>query len=185
MHVRLQQIVRDYGAGLAGGVLLGGAAYAFGEVVLRRLAHGLWLTAVMSGLSIALLSFGVVVGAGEPIYRLAVRDGVALPGDARKRIWKGAFLGAPCVIALLSVAEMDWAGILSAGHPVLLLRVLLLLVGVLALVLTLPVRLLVYDAGVPAELVMVLAIPVGAVLVRHYSGLGAPELQRPGAAAKD
>jgi len=165
-------LATDYALGLAGSVVVGGAAYAFGEILLRRLAVGLWGTALASAAAVGLLCLGVVVGGGEPVYRRARRQHLPLRPDARKQIWKGAFMGAPTVIALLSVAEMDWPAILSSGHAFALFRLLIVIVALVQYVATAPVRLLVYTLGIPAEVVMVLAAPVGAVVMRHVASLG-------------
>lgn len=171
---RFVDIATDYGLGLFGSVALGGIAYAFGEFVLRRLAIGLWGAALASAAAIGLLCVGVVVGGGEPIFRRAQRGGLSLRPDARKRIWKGAFIGAPTVIALLSVAEMDWPAILASSPSFTPVRLLLVVLALVQYVATSPVRLLVYTLGIPAELVMILAAPVGAVVVRHFSALEPP-----------
>lgn len=168
---RFVDIATDYGLGLVGSVVVGGVAYAFGEIVLRRLAFGLWGTAVSSALAIGALCLGVVAGGGEPIFRRAQHHGARLRADARKQIWKGAFIGAPTVIALLSVAEMDWSAILASNHALVPIRILIVVVVLIQYVATSPVRLLVYTLGIPAEVVMILAAPVGAVAMRHFSAL--------------
>lgn len=169
MPQRLIHLAKEYALSLVGVVALGGGAYLFGEYVLRHLAHGVWLSTFVSAISITLLCFGVVIGGGEPIYRLARRENPRLGSHARKQIWKGAFLGAPAVIALLSVSEMDWQSIMLGEHYSAFLRGILFLIGILQYIVTFPVRLLVDVVGIPAVVVMTLAAPVGALMARHWS----------------
>jgi len=171
LRMPLRAVATDYLIGLAGAVGGGGVAYGIGELILRRLAIGIWGATLAGGLAVALLILGVVGGAGEPIFRRARRSDPTLGSYARKQLWKGAFLGAPTVIALLTVAEMDWTAIVASEQPFLPLRLLILLAAVVQFVATAPVRFLVYAVGLPAELVMMLAAPIGAVVVRHRSEL--------------
>ncbi|MDA1193171.1 MAG: hypothetical protein O3A46_15965 [Candidatus Poribacteria bacterium] len=169
MNSRIGTIATEYLAGLIGGTLLGGVAYLFGEFGLRLLAGGAWSSALLSLVAITLLTVAVVVGVGEPIYRLGRKSHPEWGSRARKELYKGAFLGTPAVIALLSLMEMDWGAIMMSEHPFIVIRILLLLVGAIQFVATAPIRLLVYTLNIPAEVVMVLAMPVGAVLIRHLA----------------
>ncbi|MBT3269573.1 hypothetical protein HN371_20680 [Candidatus Poribacteria bacterium] len=163
------RLAAEYGSGLIGGVVLGGIAYLFGEFALGAVARtsGDWIAAGADLLAITALCFAVAIGSGEPIYRLAKREHPDWGERARKQLWKGGFLGAPAVIALLSLMEMDWPSIMAAPSPVF--RVLLYAIGILQYVATAPLRLMVDVLGIPAEAPMVLALPIGALCVRYLA----------------
>ncbi|GIX07312.1 MAG: hypothetical protein KatS3mg115_1715 [Candidatus Poribacteria bacterium] len=176
MEGRLRTALADYFTGLAGGLLLGGAAWAIGEYGLRQLARGPWSAALMSILAIALLCTGVVIGVGEPLYRRArSRWGQEIP-RLRSKVYEAAFLGSPAVIALLSLIEMDWNAIMFGGQLSLPVRLLLILLGLVQYVVTAPVRALL-GLGVPAEVLILLAMPLGAVLALHVAPLRRELLQ--------
>lgn len=161
--------VAVYGAGLLGGVVLGGAAYLVGEFILGSIgrAGGDFVAAAMDLLAIVLLGFAVAIGTGEPIYRLATLRHPEWGQRARKQLWKGGFLGAPAVIALLSVMEMDWPSIMDGADATY--RVLLYVIGATQYVVTAPLRLVVDVLDIPPEAPMVLALPLGAICVRYFS----------------
>ncbi len=163
------RLAAEYGAGVAGGVLLGGAAYLFGEYALGAVARasGDFVSGLMDLLAVAILGFAVAIGAGEPVYRIARLRHPEWGDRARKQLWKGGFLGAPAVIALLSLMEMDWPAIMAATSPVF--RVILSIIGILQYIATAPIRLLVDVIGLPAEAPMVLALPVFALVVRYLA----------------
>jgi hypothetical protein len=166
-----KKLVVEYVASLVGGLVGGGVTYFFGEVVLRLPGQsgGAWIAALCSGVAIAFLCFGVAIGAGEPVYRLGRRDHPQWGHRARMQLWKGAFLGAPAVIALLSLTEMDWTAIMTTSRGNVIMTVFFFVIGVVQYAVTLPVRLLVYFLNVPAEAVMILAMPIGAMLVAHWA----------------
>ncbi len=169
MHRWHTRPVAVYGAGLLGGVVLGGGAYLVGEVVLGGVARasGGIVAAIMDLLAITLLGFATAIGTGEPIYRLARLRRPEWGKRARRQLWKGGFLGAPAVVALLSLMEMDWPSIMSdAGSTY---RILLYIIGGTQYVVTAPLRLMVDILDIPPEAPMVLALPLGAMCVRYFS----------------
>ena len=80
---------------------------------------------------------------------------------------EGGFLGAPAVIALLSLMEMDWPAIMAATSPIF--RILLSVIGIVQYIVTSPIRLMVDVLGLPVEVPMVLALPVFALVVRYLA----------------
>ncbi len=167
----MRKVVVEYFASLAGALVVGGAACLFGVFVLGwpGRASGVWGAATFSAIAIAVLCFAVAIGAGEPVYRLARRGHPEWGSRARKQIWKGAFLGAPAVIALLSLMEMDWMSIMGASRGSAIARVFFVVIGLVQYAVTLPVRFFVDVLHIPAEILMIVAIPVGALLVAHCS----------------
>lgn len=175
MNARWSIALKEYGAGLAGGVLIGGAVYLFGNTVLRwtALAVGGWAIDLSSLIAILLFAAAAAVGSGEPIYRLARRERPEWGKRARRQIWKGGFLGPTAVIAVLQVMELDWRAVAEpALNEGFLWRALKLFLAGFQYLITAPLRLIVYGLDIPAEIPIVLAMPVGALLVRYF---GHPE----------
>ncbi len=175
MNARWFIALKEYGAGLAGGVLIGGAALLFGNTALRwtALAIGGWAVDLSSLTALLLLAAAASIGSGESIYRLARREKPEWGKRARRQIWKGGFLGPTAVIAVLQVMELDWRAVAQpALNEGFLWRALKLFIAGFQYLITAPLRLIVYEFGIPAEVPMILAIPVGALLVRYF---GHPE----------
>ena len=172
MKNRWQIALKEYGAGLAGGLAIGGAAFLFGNYVLRplALAIGGWGVELFTLTAILLLWAAVSVGSGEPIFRLARRERPEWGKRARRQIWKGGFLGPACVVALLTIMELDWAAVLqpAVNENIVWRFVKLPVVGFQYLV-TAPLRLIVYGLDIPSPIPILLAMPVGALLVRYFA----------------
>ena len=128
-----------------------------GRVVSTYVQHGFWM-----GLFL-LISFGVaygsaVAGVGEAV-RLAGRwFGVEID---RKKAYQGAFLGAPTIVALMSLINIHWGGIIA---PNLLIHILLPIARLIAFIVSLPVLVLTEWLRFPPELLYIVAAPVGAIL---------------------
>lgn len=172
MNARWFIALKEYGAGLAGAVLIGGAVYLFGNTALRwtALAIGGWATSLFPLIAILLLAAAVAVGGGEPIYRLARREKPEWGKRARWQIWKGGFLGPTAVIAVLQVMELDWRAVAQpALNEGFIWRALKLFLAGFQYLITAPLRLIVYGLDIPPEIPIVLAMPVGALLARYFA----------------
>ncbi len=128
-----------------------------GRVVSAYMQHGFWV-----GLFL-LVSFGAaygsaVVGAGEGV-RLAGRwFGVDID---RKKAYQGAFLGAPTIVALMSLINIHWGEIIA---PNLLIYILLPIARLIAFIVSLPILVLTEWLKIRPELLYIVAVPVGAIL---------------------
>lgn len=132
-----------------------------------RVAHGFWV-----GLFL-LLSFGVTYGSAVT----GVAEGVRLAGRwfgvsiDRKSTYQGAFLGAPAIVALTSLLNIHWEA-LSASN--VLFYLLLAIAQLLAFVVSLPLRVLLW-LHCPHELLFIIAAPIGAILGYRLSLGRAPK----------
>ena len=78
----------------------------------------------------------------------------------RKRAYQGAFLGAPAIVALMSLLNIHWEALVASN---LLFYILLNIAQLLALIISLPLRILL-AIKCPPELLYVVAAPIGAIL---------------------
>lgn len=154
----LSQIVLGAVAGLTGGGLCFFIFKKFfwGIIIADRVQHGFWV-----GLFL-LISFGVtygatVVGVAESVRFAGRKFGVHI---CRKGTYQGAFLGAPAIVALMSLLNIQWAELIPQN---LLVSLLLPVFRVLAFLISLPLRILL-RLGCPPQLLYILAAPVGAIL---------------------
>ena len=121
-----------------------------------RVQHGFWVGLLL------LISFGVtygiaLAGVAEGVIFAGRRFGVSID---RKRTYQGAFLGAPAIVALMSLLNIHWEALVASN---LLFYILLNIAQLLALVLSLPLRILL-TIKCPPELLYVVAAPIGAIL---------------------
>jgi hypothetical protein len=121
-----------------------------------RVQHGFWVSLLL------LISFGVtygsaLAGVAEGVIFAGRRFGVSID---RKRTYQGAFLGAPAIVALMSLLNIHWE-VLGASN--LLFFVLLKLAELLAVIISLPLRILL-AIKCPPELLYIVAAPIGAIL---------------------
>lgn len=154
----LSQLALGGIAGLvAGGVSLFIFQNLIGRAVNTYVQHGFWI-----GLFL-LISFGVsygsaVAGVGEAV-RLAGRwFGVEID---RKTAYQGAFLGAPTIVAMMSLINIHWGGIIA---PNLLIHILLPIARLIAFIVSLPVLVLTEWLIIPPKLLYIAAAPIGAIL---------------------
>ena len=171
MNSRRANIAKEYAAGLAGGLLLGGAAFLLGNTVFKWAALALGGIAVdlFALFSILLLFAAAAVGAGEPIYRLGKREHAHWGRRARIQLWKGGFLGPAFVIALLQIMELNWKEIAQPpASEFILSKIFRVLIAGAQYIFTAPFRLLVHGLNIPSEVPILLAIPVGALLIRYF-----------------
>ena len=129
----------------------------FWEIVLAdRIQHGFWV-----GLFL-LISFGVtygvtVVGVAESVRFAGIKFGVHI---GRRGTYHGAFLGAPAIVALMLLLNIQWAELIPQN---LLISLLLPVFRALAFLVSLPLRILLL-LRCPPELLYILAAPIGAIL---------------------
>ena len=128
-----------------------------GHLVSVHVQHGFWV-----GLFL-LVSFGVaygcaVAGAGEGVRFAGRRFGVDID---RKSAYQGAFLGAPTIVALMSLLNIHWDAIIP---PNLLIYLLLPVAHLIAFIVSLPVLVLTEWLKFPPELLYIVAAPIGAIL---------------------
>jgi hypothetical protein len=129
----------------------------WGALIGERIQHGFWIGAFL------LITFGAaygcaVVGAGEGVRLVGQRFGVSVD---RNNAYRGAFLGAPAVVALISLLNIQWGAIIA---PNMLIYLLLPVVHLISYIVSLPVRIFVDWLNFPPELLYVLAVPIGAIL---------------------
>lgn len=154
----LSQIVLGAVVGLVGGGL---CLFIFeklfwGVIIADRVQHGFWV-----GLFL-LISFGVtygatVVGVAESVRFAGRKFGVHI---GRRGTYQGAFLGAPAIVALMSLLNIQWAELIPQN---LLISLLLPVFRALAFLISLPLRVLLL-LRCPPELLYILAAPIGAIL---------------------
>lgn len=154
----LSQIVLGAVVGLVGGGLciFIFEKFFWGVIISDRVQHGFWV-----GLFL-LISFGVtygatVVGVAESVRFAGLKFGVHI---GRRGTYQGAFLGAPAIVALMSLLNIQWAELIPQN---LLISLLLPVFRALAFLISLPLRVLL-SLKCPPELLYILAAPVGAIL---------------------
>lgn len=121
-----------------------------------RVQHGFWVGLLL------LISFGVtygsaLVGVAEGVIFAGRRFGVSID---RKPTYQGAFLGAPAIVALISLLNIHWEALIASN---LLFYVLLNIAQLLAFIISLPLRILL-AIKCPPELLYIVAVPIGAIL---------------------
>ncbi len=121
-----------------------------------RVQHGSWVGLLL------LISFGVtygsaLAGVAEGVIFAGRRFGVSID---RKRTYQGAFLGAPAIVALMSLLNIHWETLVASN---LLFYVLLNIAHLLAVIISLPLRILL-AIKCPPELLYIVAAPIGAIL---------------------
>ncbi len=121
-----------------------------------RVQHGFWVSLLL------LMSFGVtygsaLAGVAEGVIFAGRRFGVSID---RKRTYQGAFLGAPAIVALMSLLNIHWEALVASN---LLFYILLNVAQLLALIISLPLRILL-AVKCPPELLYIVAAPIGAIL---------------------
>ena len=121
-----------------------------------RVEHGFWVGLLL------LISFGVtygvaLAGVAEGVIFAGRRFGVSID---RKRTYQGAFLGAPAIVALMSLLNIHWEALAGSN---LLFDILLILAQLLALIISLPLRILL-EVKCPPEFLYIVAAPIGAIL---------------------
>ena len=152
------QIVLGSAIGLASGWL---CFVIFGSLIGQgfiedRVQHGFWV-----GLFL-LISFGAaygsaVAGVGEGVRFAGRWFGVHID---RKSAYQGAFLGAPTIVALMSLLNIHWDAIVAQN---LLILLLLPVAHLIASIVSLPIRVLLW-LKCPSELLYIVAAPIGAIL---------------------
>ena len=154
----LSQIVLGAVVGLVGGGLcLFIFEKFFWEVIIAgRVQHGFWVGLLL------LISFGVtygatVVGVAESVRFAGRKFGVDI---GRRGTYEGAFLGAPAIVALMSLLNIQWAELVPQN---LLISLLLPVFRAIAFLISLPLRVLLL-LRCPPELLYILAAPIGAIL---------------------
>ncbi len=121
-----------------------------------RVQHGFWVGLLL------LISFGMAYGSALA----GVAEGVIFAGHRfsanvdRKRAYQGAFLGAPAIVALMSLLNIHWEALVASN---VLFYILLNIAQLLALIISLPLRILL-AIKCPPELLYVVAAPIGAIL---------------------
>ena len=121
-----------------------------------QIQHGFWV-----GLFL-LISFGAtygsaIAGVGEGVRFAGRWFGVDIE---RKDAYQGAFLGAPAIVALMSLLDIHWEGLMP---PNLLISLIFAVARLLAYLVSLPIRLLL-QLYCPPELLYIIAAPIGAIL---------------------
>ena len=154
----LSQIVLGAVVGLVGGglCLFIFEKFLWGVIIDDRVQHGFWV-----GLFL-LISFGVTYGATVAGVAESVRFAGRKFGTHidRKGTYQGAFLGAPAIVALMSLLNIQWAELIPQN---LLVSLLLPVFRALAFFVSLPLRVLLL-LKCPPELLYILAAPIGAIL---------------------
>lgn len=104
----------------------------------------------------AIYGFAVVC-TGESIRFIeSLKGKVTVP---RTDIYRGAFMGAPAIIALLSITNIDWGSMSGIIFP---LNILFGIVYAIVFVLTVPIKIII--RVIPTEVVYVIAAPIGAII---------------------
>ena len=154
----LSQIFLGAVVGLVGGglCLFIFEKFFWGIIIADRVQHGFWI-----GLFL-LISFGItygatVAGVAESVRFAGLKFGVHI---GRRGTYQGAFLGAPAIVALMSLLNIQWAELIPQN---LLISLLLPVFRVLAFLISLPLRVLLL-LRCPPELLYILAAPIGAIL---------------------
>ena len=154
----LSQIVLGAVVGLVGGgiCLFIFEKFLWGVIIADRVQHGFWV-----GLFL-LISFGItyaatVAGVAESVRFAGLKFGTHIN---RKGAYQGAFLGAPAIVALMSLLNIPWGELIPQN---LLISLLLPVFRAFAFLVSLPLRVLLL-LKCPPELLYILAAPIGAIL---------------------
>ena len=110
-----------------------------------------------------LVSFGVVygsaiVGVGEGVRFAGLRFNVDID---RKNAYRGAFLGAPAIVAVISLLNIHWDAIIAPNR---LIYLILPVVHLIAAIISLPIRIFIDWLNFPPELLYIVSAPIGAIL---------------------
>ena len=158
IRLTLSQIFLGAVVGLVGGglCLFIFEKFFWGIIIADRVQHGFWI-----GLFL-LISFGItygatVAGVAESVRFAGLKFSVHI---GRRGTYQGAFLGAPAIVALMSLLNIQWAELIPQN---LLISLLLPVFRVLAFLISLPLRVLLL-LRCPPELLYILAAPIGAIL---------------------
>ena len=159
----LSQIILGSAIGLLGGWICLSIfeQLLWGVIITNRAQHGFW-----AGLFL-LISFGVtygitVAGVAESVRFAGLKFGTHI---ARKGAYQGAFLGAPAIVALMSLLNIHWEELIP---PNLLIALLLPVFRSLAFIISLPLHILL-SLKCPPELLYIIAAPIGAILGYRFS----------------
>ena len=158
IFLTLSQIVLGAVVGLAGGglCLFILEKLLWGVVIADRVQHGFWV-----GLFLLIsfgLTYGVTVAGVSESVRFAGRKFGAQVG--RRGTYQGAFLGAPAIVALMSLLNIQWSELIPQN---LLISLLLPAFRAFAFLVSLPLRTLLW-LKCPPELLYILAAPIGAIV---------------------
>ena len=110
-----------------------------------------------------LISFGVIYGGAIA----GVTEGVRIAGRwfdvriDRKSAYQGAFLGAPAIVALMLLLDINWEMLIA---PNVLFSLLFAVARLLVFIISLPIYILLEWVKCPPELLYILAPPIGAIL---------------------
>ena len=126
-----------------------------------RVQHGFWVGLLLL-ISFAVTYGSALAGVAEGVIFAGRRFGVSID---RRHIYQGAFLGAPTVVALMSLLNIHWEALVA---PNLLFDLLLNVARLLAFIISLPLRILL-AIKCPPELLYIVAAPIGAILGYRFS----------------
>lgn len=125
-------------------------------IIADRITHGFWVGLFLL-ISIG-LSYGLIVlGVGEGVRYVGRRFNIEIPF---KPVCSGAFLGAPAIVGLIALIDVPWD---VFGNQNLIINLIIPIIEVVAYVLSLPIRGWL-SLSLPAEVLYIVAIPIGAVL---------------------
>jgi len=106
---------------------------------------------------LAIYGFAVVcIGEGVRFIESLKHNKNSIP---RSDFYRGAFMGAPAIIALLSITNIDWSSMSGIVFP---FNIIFGIVYAIVFVLTIPIKIITYF--IPIEILYVIVAPIGAVI---------------------
>lgn len=95
------------------------------------------------------------------IESLKYQEKILIP---RNDFYRGAFMGAPAIMALLSIANIDWASMSGIIFP---LNIIFWIVYAIVFVLTIPIKII--TSFIPTGILYVIMAPIGAIIAYKIS----------------
>lgn len=77
----------------------------------------------------------------------------------RRELYRGAFMGAPAIIALLSITNIDWSSMSGIVFP---LNIVFDIIYAIVFVIAIPIKIL--NFFIPIGILYVIAAPIGAII---------------------
>jgi len=172
------QIILGAILGLVAGLI---AYFILNNLILEHLfaniikSNGL-IASVFILISLLAIYGAAVVSTGESVRFIESLKYSNKSSLSRSDFYRGAFMGAPAIIALLSIINIDWSSMSGIIFP---LNIIFWLVYAIVFVLAIPIKII--NSFLPIEVLYIIMAPIGAIIgykVSEYNtGIEAQEEQ--------